>query len=329
MNNNEPIEILGSIGIPVKNRAFCIYDVLQAIENQDYPKKMLKIVFVDDYSTDDTFKILKEWAERMKPFYYDVVLIQENSNIPKARNVCLDNMVGSFLLFWDSDVIPSNNLLKQFIRILDSDKKIGIIGADYHYETTNRLTLLFGKPVTRKNTHAVYLGFAIIKKEVFDAVGAFNEILDIGEDTDFGMRVVEKTDYKIMWSPESVLHIKAGTGSFKFGKRFVDWLSYNFKIRGAQYAHSFGELPIILRLRIFYYALFPLVMFSIPILMQYFSLPWALLYFGVYLLPGLFLAMRNSTVRRGLFSFFIDNIPTGIALSYGVIVATLKNLWGR
>ncbi len=97
---------LVTIGIPIKNRFWCIRKVLEAIESLEYPKDKINLVFVDDHSTDGTFEILVKWKNEMERRYYNIVLVQEHTNIPQARNLCIKNMVGEYLLFWDSDVIP-------------------------------------------------------------------------------------------------------------------------------------------------------------------------------------------------------------------------------
>lgn len=334
MSNYERFkESLITIGTPVKNRACCIREVLRAIENLEYPREKIKLVFVDDYSTDGTFEILKEWKNRTEKSYYDVVLIQGQTNIPQARNLCINNMDGDFILFWDSDVIPPKDLLKQIVDVLESNNRVGVIGADYLYEHDNVLTRMLGNPVTNKAAHTVNMGFTLIRREVFERVGGFNELLNIGEDTEICIRVVEKTDYKIVWAPRPVLHLKSvharARETKRFGQGFIGWLLYNFRVRGEQYAKSFRELPLLLRLRIFYYALLPPVLASTPFLAHHMGVTWMLLLFIMYLLPGLFLNVHGSNIRRGMILFFTFNIPTGVALSYGVLTCLFKKLLRR
>lgn len=301
-----------------------------AIESLEYPKRKIKLVFVDDYSTDGTFEILKGWKAKMGGRYYDALLIQERTNIPQARNLCVKHMEGKYFLFWDSDVIPPKGLLKRMVNVLETDDSIGIVGADYLYEHRGILAKLQAyKPITNKASHAVYMGFTLIRKEVFERVGGFNELLDYGEDTEFGIRVVERTDYKILRAPEPVLHFKYVDESKEFRHSFIEWLLYNFHVRGKQYVESFHKLPLLLRLRIFYYTLLPLVLASTTFLAHYMGVTWILLLFITYLLPGLFLTVRGSNIKMGVVSFFTFNIPTGVALSYGFLMCLFKKLLRR
>lgn len=319
-------EPLTTIGMIVKNRLVCIRKVLGIIENLEYPKEKIKLVFVDDYSTDGTFEILKEWKVRMEKSYYNVILIQEQTNIPQARTLCFRNMDGDFILFWDSDVIPPRDLLKEMVDILKSDQRVGIIGADYLYEIDNVLRRMLGKPLTNKAARAVYMGFTLIRREVFERVGGFNELLEVGEDIEFCLRAAEKTDYEIAWAPRPVLHLASANKIKRFGHGLARWLVINFCVQGEQYAKSFHKLPLLIRLRILFYALLPPVLASVTFLAHSLGVTWVALLFVVYLLPGLLLTVHRSNIRRGVVSFFVFNIPAGVVVSYGVIICLLRKL---
>jgi len=309
--------------MPTKNSAYYLQEVLKAIDELEYPKEKIKLVFVDDYSTDGTYEILLKWKVMKKKQYYDIILIQEQTNIPQARNICIKHMEGEYLLFWDSDVIPPKDLLKQMINTMRLNPDIGVIGTDYSYKHKNVYMCMLGKPTTNKFTHAVYMGFALIRKDVFEKIGKFNELLDQGEDTEFCIRIVEKTSYKVMWAPKPVIHLRSRENKF-FKQGFGRWLLYNFHVRGKQYAESFYKLPLLLKGRIFYYALLPLLLVFMPFVACYVNIFLALLLPIAYLLPALFLAVHGSNIRKGTISFFISNIPTGIALSYGVLLYKIR-----
>lgn len=324
LNDHSKVPLL-TIGMPTKNSAWCIHRVLRAIEELEYPKRRIRLVFVDDYSTDGTFEILAEW-KRKAWRYHGIILIQERTNIPQARNLCVKHAEGKYLLFWDSDVIPPRGLFKRMIDMAESRNGIGMIGADYSSERKTMSARMLGEPVTNKITHAVYMGFALIRRKVFERVAGFNELLDVGEDTEFGIKVAERTGYEILWAPKPVLHLRPVDRTERFGCGFSGWLSHNFHIRGEYYAKSFHKLPLLLRLRVFYYALLPPIAVSLLLLAFYVGVIWMMLAFIVYLLPGLFLAVSGSNIRRGTISFFMFNIPTGVALSYGVLVHAFKFL---
>ena len=87
-----------SIIIPVYNVEKYLPKCLDSIVNQTY--KNIEIICINDGSTDNSLKILEEYAqkdERIK------IINQENQGVSVARNVGIDNATGDYILFVDSD----------------------------------------------------------------------------------------------------------------------------------------------------------------------------------------------------------------------------------
>ncbi|NIQ06684.1 MAG: glycosyltransferase, partial [Candidatus Korarchaeota archaeon] len=147
-----------TIGMLTKNRSWCLPQVLARMEEMDYPKEQIKIVFVDGNSTDDTFSMLRKWKEREETEYHDILLIQKECNIPEGRNICIRQMEGDYLIFWDSDVIPAKDFIRILIKHFHMNERLGMIGADYTYENDELKTVL-----RNIKTHALYMGFTAIK----------------------------------------------------------------------------------------------------------------------------------------------------------------------
>ena len=326
-----------TICMPIRNREWCLNYVLKAIENLDYPSKRIKLVFIDNYSTDATFEILSRWKTMKKDLYYDVVLTLERGNIPHLRNLCIKYSEGKYMLFWDSDMVPPRDLVKRMVGLMEHDNKVGMIGALWVPMRIDKLrsidisTWLTSKSIKYKKTHAMGTGFTLVRREVFEKVGVFNELLDIGEDTEFSIRVFEK-GYKILRVLEPVLHLQniyEDRFIVRPSQGLLRWLKYNFHVRGEKYAKSFCKLPMLLKLRILYYALLPPVLFFTILLALYKGMIWVLLIPITYLSPGLFLTINDSGIKAGIVIFFKFNIPTGIALSYGTLTHAFKEFLKR
>jgi|GEM_PF-1693806 len=312
---------LVTVCTPVKNRAWSLKAVLSSLEGIQYPKHKLKLVFVDDFSTDGSYEFLTEWSTKARSMkFYDIKIVRAKTNIPQARNLCIEYMEGEYLLYWDSDVVSPKDLLKKMVQIMKEKPYVGIIGADYVYEPSLRVQY---KPVVNKETHAVYMGFTLIRREVFKIVGGFNENLSVGEDTEFCIRVTEKTNYKIVWAPEPVLHLKRphdvkGRGLFRSS------LKYTFYTRAEEYFKSFASLPRFLKARILYYLAMPwiiglgLIMYALN--KHIVSFVIALL----YILPSLYLIIRQRGLKYGVITWVKFNLPIGLALSYGILVIAIK-----
>ncbi|MEM2704302.1 MAG: glycosyltransferase, partial [Candidatus Bathyarchaeia archaeon] len=296
-----------------------IRNLLNAIENLDYPKKKVKLIFVDDFSTDGTYEALVKWKNEVEEKYYKMVLMRERTNIPQARNLCIKNMEGDYLLFWDSDVIPPRDLLSEMISIMEENPTIGMIGADYEYDPSLKVRY---KPIVNKETHAVYMGFTLIRREVFNVAGFFDENLSVGEDTEFGIRVTEKTDYKIVWAPRPVLHLKSPSD---VKRRIRAWMAYNFHVRAEEYYKSFNRLPRILKIRLAYYIGLPLtIVLSLVLFIT--SVQVLAIMPLLYLVPSIYPLIKSRGLKEGIIVWLTFNLPTGLSLSYGFMYVVLKKL---
>ncbi|MEZ0346057.1 MAG: glycosyltransferase [Infirmifilum sp.] len=327
MNNNahSTKKPLITICIPIKNRAWILDKLFRALESLEYPKINSKIVFVDGCSTDGTYEGILEWSKKAKELgFREVKIVRAESNIPQARNICIKYMEGKYLLYWDSDVIPPPELLREMIEAMERDSDIGIMGADYIYEPSTGINYV---PVVSKKTNAVYMGFTLIRREVFEKVGMFNENLSQGEDTEFCIRVKEKTNYRILWAPKPVLHLKRSEEVRKPG-RLRRWLWYNFTVRAKEYYVSWDSLPKFLKLRVIYWITWPwsLVLLTYSIFTGFLLMSVTLL---IYVLASAYPIVRSRGIK-GLKQWMLGNVPTGISLSYGflreALVRTLKRI---
>jgi len=94
----------------VRNREWIIRYMLESLLRQEYPKDKIFYVLIDGGSTDRTVSIAKELL-RSSGIEYKVIV--KESNIPEARNLCIDLAVGDVLVFWDSDVVASADSFKK------------------------------------------------------------------------------------------------------------------------------------------------------------------------------------------------------------------------
>jgi glycosyltransferase involved in cell wall biosynthesis len=314
-----------TIAMPVKNRSWCIGRVLKAIESIEYPKEKIKLIFVDGCSTDETFDIITEWRDKVKKKgYYDVVLIQAPANIPQARNLCIEHMKGDYLLYWDSDVVPPPELLLEMVKLIEKNRSIGIIGADYIYEPSLRVQYV---PTVNKETNAVYMGFTLIRGDIFKVAGKFNELLSVGEDTEFCIRVKERTEYIIYWAPKPVLHMRRPADVAKPGT-LRNWLRYNFTVRAKEYYLSWKSLPRFLKLRIMYWTLWPWVL-ALATYMSALKNVVAALFLVLYILASAYPVIRQKSIIMGFKLWMKNNVLTGLALSYGILTKIVRNLMRR
>ena len=93
-----------SIIVPIYNVEKYLSRCVDSILNQTFTD--FELILVDDGSTDNSGKICDEYAEkdcRIK------VIHKDNWGVSSARNVGLENSVGEYIMFCDSDDFVEKN----------------------------------------------------------------------------------------------------------------------------------------------------------------------------------------------------------------------------
>ena len=96
-----------SIIIPIYNCEEYIHECIDSLLKQSL--REIEIICVDDQSTDSSYEIIKEYAQKDKRV---IALQQEHSNAGNARNLGIKHAKGKYLLFLDSDDFFDKDLCK-------------------------------------------------------------------------------------------------------------------------------------------------------------------------------------------------------------------------
>lgn len=321
-----------TIGMPIKDRIFCIDKTLASISSQTYPKNKIKIVFIDDQSNDGTYERLLQWKEQHEKEYLGIQILRAESKgyISTLRNLCVSNMKGDIIFFWDSDTIaPDDNALSRMVQQLVGSDAV-VVGFPGYCERPS----VYEK-ILRAGTELGGLGFTAIKKLAFDKVGLFNEKLRVNEDTEFFSRV-KVNGLKVIFDTRSpCTHLKPEIPSHSSMKNGV--LEY---LRRVKYCFSYvplvygeclraGSKPHLLRI-LYYFALPPIIMLWIlDLLYPIFPVTLASLFLIAYILLNLSYHIWRAK-RNRLFGIvaFAYHVPCGIAISYGYFVKLIGEVYG-
>ena len=107
-NEEKNYALLLSIVIPVYNVQDYLADCLDSVIRQDFPS--LEIICIDDCSTDDSLRILQEYAN--KDARIKVIALRENGGPGRARNIGVETACGTYICYLDSDDMFSEGCLK-------------------------------------------------------------------------------------------------------------------------------------------------------------------------------------------------------------------------
>lgn len=182
-----------SVIIPTYNRAHLIKQSVQSVLEQSYQD--FEIIIVDDGSNDGTDQVIRNLGKPEKIIYR----YQENQGRSKARNNALQIATGQYITFLDSDDIYLLNKLQVQVEYLDSHPDICMVyasaicedefgnslGFQYHASAQGRIyeQIAFYIPVT------VILPTVMVRREIIEKVGNFDETLNRFEDTDYWRRI--------------------------------------------------------------------------------------------------------------------------------------------
>ena len=204
--NNQPFI---SIIVPVYNGENIIGACLKSLLAQDYPKDKYEVIAVDNNSKDKTADIIKEYSVH----YLFESKVQGSY---AARNTGVRHAKGEILAFTDADCVADKGWLKKGIMGFVGGKIGCVAGSIKGYEPANYIEeYLIKREILshKKESSGTVLPYAktanaFYRKEVFDKIGLFEERWASGGDADLSWRMQLKTDYKILFKPDTVIFHK-------------------------------------------------------------------------------------------------------------------------
>lgn len=119
---------LFSIIVPIYNVENYIVECLESIINQTY--NFYELILVNDGSTDNSGKIADDFARK----YNNIKVIhKENGGLSSSRNVGINNAIGDYILFVDSDdLLVNNNVLINIVPFIENNDVI-LLGMEKLY----------------------------------------------------------------------------------------------------------------------------------------------------------------------------------------------------
>lgn len=182
-----------SVVIPLFNAQDTIEETLKACFDEIARFPGGEIIVIDDGSTDQSKNIVKQ---------YDVVYkYQENQGPAKARNSGWSLSSAEFIIFIDSDCIPSPGSFESMIKLLLTNSQIGGVGGREVQlsGTGSYLAHLVSEEFQYRyskmkiNVHFLCSACAAYRRSVLNQVDGFNDQYRTasGEDNDFSFKVIQ------------------------------------------------------------------------------------------------------------------------------------------
>jgi glycosyltransferase involved in cell wall biosynthesis len=200
--------------IPCYNVEQVVAKCIESILEQEYPADKLKIVAVDDGSTDQTYEILNEYKSdpRFKALQHQV-----NSGLAATRNTGLRASKSEVVGFIDSDIVVQKDWLRTLLVTLADEEIVGCMGdTRLPFELKpNRLDkfLYHPKRGARNKGPGVPIKFAwflfnntVVKRDALGLDGYFDESFKGygGEDTDLSIKLWMRHKNGLRFNPEAM-----------------------------------------------------------------------------------------------------------------------------
>ncbi len=214
-----------TVVVPARNEARYITRTIGYLQKQDYPPGRMEILVVDGMSDDGTAGIVSAISQgdpRVRLLHNPLRLSSG------GRNVGIRHARGDIITFIDAHVYIDNNQLLHNTARLMREKNVKVLSRPQFLDTAEyswfqkvvalvrRSRLGHGLDSTIYLTEDRYVdpysAGATYAREVFDAVGLYNERFDAAEDVEFNLRV-GKAGFKAFSSMDVAVYYYA-RGSF-------------------------------------------------------------------------------------------------------------------
>ena len=201
-----------SVVVPTYNRLETLAHVLPTLLAQDLAPSEFEVLICDSNSTDGT----AEFLATMRAVHPNLRhLPGAYSGRAAARNAGIDAAQGEIVLFNDSDIFASPDLLSQHLRHHRAQRNVAVVGLevqvkdfeDYAYKRDHPSERRALHKPTRKKLPWLYFltGNASVRREDLIRVGRFDEsFTGYGhEDLELGYRL-ERAGVTILYEPNAV-----------------------------------------------------------------------------------------------------------------------------
>ncbi len=182
-----------SIVIPTLNEEHFLPHLLTSLAKQT--KKDFEVVVVDGSSSDKTVEVARSFGSKLPKLE---VIVSKEASLPLQRNIGARASSAEWLIFIDADSIALPYFIERIECFIEEKSPIlfttwfrpdSEVSGDALFTLVANLfvegSIVFHRPIAPGP-------LAIIRREAFDLVGGYNEMLTFGEDYDLTQRIAAR-----------------------------------------------------------------------------------------------------------------------------------------
>jgi glycosyltransferase involved in cell wall biosynthesis len=228
---------LVDVVIPAFNAARYIDQTLESIALQG--NLVHSIIMVNDGSTDQTTQRVEAFIKQHSHLTIKLIS-QVNAGLANARNTGIRNATAPYIALLDADDIwlkgKLNHQLDAFTN--STDPRLGVVYSGYELIDENSSVIPnekgIIKPQARGDVSSKLLtgnfisgsgSSVLIKSEVFNKVGLFDESLRASEDWDMWLRIAQKFHFDFVDSPLVQIRVHQGNMQKDFSRMLASELA--------------------------------------------------------------------------------------------------------
>lgn len=220
-------------------------DCIDSVKNQKTTHH-IEHLFIDGFSTDTTLELLYSY-QKEAPHNFEVKIIQSEAKwVYNAMNIGIQHAKGKYLLFLNSDDFLAENILDDYLLKTASHKDVyyGNMsffrgdGSGYNTSNFHFLRKILGKIWL----HVLfYHPTCLIKKEVFEELGYYDETKKIASDYGLWLKVV-KNYKKTEYFPKIVAHFRIHQDSLSTSWKYKNLSKQEMAVLRKQEFWFFGTM---------------------------------------------------------------------------------------
>lgn len=178
-----------SVIVPAFNAEATLDGALAALVAQDYPPGRYEIVVVDNGSLDRTASVAARFAPRVRTVY------EARRGASAARNAGIRAARHPYLAFTDADCIPAPSWLRELVAAATGPDAADFVGGRIVAHAPRSAVEAFAESIMDQERAirffrppSVVTANAIVRRDLFETIGLFDESLLRGQDVDISYR---------------------------------------------------------------------------------------------------------------------------------------------